>query len=518
MRCTLIRPACRTSGYDEGTQECLGLGYVGSILRAKGHAVKVIDAELEKLSDPETVERAAESEPELIGLSLMSEDALDSTVALVNRLRDACPRSHITIGGNLPSFAPEWVLRMCKHLDSLIRFEGEKPLLELVNRLETGRNWTSIPGICLMVDGEVRSQAPMKPADDLDALPFPLRDTLPIAQAGGMMAPMATSRGCQGKCSFCAVHQFNLDPDKPWRFRSPTNVCDEIDEMAIDFGIKEVNFVDDDFIGNRKVGQPRARALAEEMIRRKLGVGFSLQCRAEWINYETFRPLKDAGLRMVFFGIEAVDRDTHKVFRKGQSRDLVLRTLRLLRDLDVYTHVGYIMFNPWTRLSDIREGVAFLRDIGHLNIHTVTNFLQLSPGTPLLEALIQNGTAVKEPHGGYRCKFVDAQTVSVKALFDRIIWPLFPRWYESLMAKWSVLSRRLQIEDMSSEQLLERMDDIVYEVAVRILDAVEADPGLDLFEFTRELKDYVRIRLDDFPELPVSPYRRQTLLCPSEFQ
>jgi anaerobic magnesium-protoporphyrin IX monomethyl ester cyclase len=513
MRCTLIRPAYRTSGYDEGTQECLGIGYVGAMLRQHGHEVTIIDAELEKLEDHETLERTLESDPKLIGLSLMSEDALDSTVELSAALRSACPHAHMTIGGNLPSFAPEWVLRMCVGLDSLIRFEGEKPLLELVNALEEGRDWTGIAGLCLNASGGVRLNPPAKPADDLDTLPFPLRDTLPIAQAGGMMPPMATSRGCQGKCTFCAVNQFNLDPDRPWRFRSPRNVVDEIERLVRDYGIREVNFVDDDFIGNRRLGKPRAREIAAEISRRKLEVGFSLQCRAEWMDYETFRPLKDAGLRMVFFGIEAVDRQTHKMFRKGQTRDLVLRTLKLLQDLDVYTHVGFIMFNPWTRLEDIREGVEFLHDTGHLNIHTVTNFLQLSPGTPLLEPLIENGTAIKGPHGGYRYNFEDGRVAAVKAIFDRVIWPLFPRWYESLMAKWSVLSNKLSVPDMTSEELLERMDSIVYEVAVRTLDAIEADPQVDLFELMRELRDHTRERLETVPELPISPYRRQPLLC-----
>jgi len=483
------------------------------MLRRHGHEVTIIDAELEKLDDTATLNRTLESEPGLIGLSLMSEDALDSTVELSAALRSACGGAHLTIGGNLASFAPEWVLRMCSGLDSLIRFEGEKPLLELVNALEAGHDWNGIAGLCTRTGGNVRLNPPAKPADDLDSLPFPLRDTLPIAQAGGMMPPMATSRGCQGKCTFCAVNQFNLDPDRPWRFRSPANVVDEIERLVIDYGVREVNFVDDDFIGNRKLGKPRARGIAAEIIRRNLDVGLSLQCRAEWMDYETFRPLKDAGLRMVFFGIESVDRQTHKQFRKGQTRDLVLRTLKLLKDLEVYTHVGFIMFNPWTRLEDIREGVQFLHDIGHLNIHTVTNFLQLSPGTPLLEPLIRNGSAIKGPHGGYRYDFEDRRVASVKAVFDRVIWPLFPRWYESLMAKWSVLSNKLYVPNMTSEELLERMDSIVYEVASRTLDAVEADPQVDLFELTRELREHTRQRLELLPELPLSPYRRQPLLC-----
>jgi radical SAM superfamily enzyme YgiQ (UPF0313 family) len=516
MRCTLIRPAYRVSGYDEGTQECLGIGYVGAMLRNHGHHVTVVDAEIEKLPDDDTLRRAAAADPELVGISLMSEDALDSTVRLVRGLRRLIPWAHLTIGGNLPSFAPDWVLRLCPQLDTLLRFEGEKPLLQLADCLAAGRDYTSIPGLCGRVAGTVHANPPAKPADDLDELPFPLRDTLPLTLEQGLMPPMTTSRGCQGKCTFCAVHRFNLDPDRPWRFRSPANVVDEIERLVRDHGIEQVNFVDDDFIGNRRLGQPRARAIAAELLRRKLRVGFSLQCRAEWIDYETFRPLKDAGLQMLFFGIEAVDRHTHKVFKKGQSRDLVLRTLKLLGELEVYTHVGFIMFNPWTRLEDIRAAVEFLHEVGHLNIHTITNFLQLSPGTPLLEPLLADGTAYQEPHGGYAYAFADPRTAAVKAVWDRVIWPHFPRWYESLMAKWSVLGKHLRSASPTQrtcEQVLERIDALVYEVAVRTLDALERDPHLDLFALVRELADFSRARLAGLPELPHSPYCRQPLRC-----
>jgi len=283
-----------------------------------------------------------------------------------------------------------------------------------------------------------------------------------------------------------------------------------------DYGIEQVNFVDDDFIGNRKLGQPRARDLAAELKRRRLNVGFSLQCRAEWIDHDTFRPLKDAGLQMVFFGIEAVDQSTRRAFKKGQSRDLVLRTLALLKELDVYTHVGFIMFNPWTTLENVRESVEFLHDIGHLNIHTITNFLQLSPGTPLLEPLVSEGVAYREPDGCYRYQFADPRVASIKAVFDRVIWPHFPRWYESLMAKWSILSKLMQSKSPRHDlcqHTLDRFDDVVYEVAVRTLDALEEDPQLDLFALVRELRDWCRKQLEDVPELPPSPYRRQPLLC-----
>ena len=201
MHCVLIRPAYRNSGYDEGTQECLGIGYVGAVLRQHGHQLTVIDAELEKLTDEQTVERATAVDPQLIGFSVMSQDAVDSAAVLSGTLRDRLPSAHLTAGGNLASFAPDWIADLCPDLNTIIRFEGERPLMRLVQTLETAKDFSDIAGLCVLNPSGLKINPPDHPLEDLDLLPFPVRDTLPIAMRGGLMPPMSTSRGCQSKCA-----------------------------------------------------------------------------------------------------------------------------------------------------------------------------------------------------------------------------------------------------------------------------------------------------------------------------
>jgi hypothetical protein len=82
------------------------------------------------------------------------------------------------------------------------------------------------------------------------------------------------------------------------------------------------------------------------------------------------------------------------------------------------------------------------------------------------------------------------------------------------MAKWSVLSWMLHTPETARTDLLERFDQVVYEVALATLDALERDPQVDLFALTDELKAHTASRLADLPALPASPYqRRQPLLC-----
>jgi len=57
-----------------------------------------------------------------------------------------------------------------------------------------------------------------------------------------------TSRGCPYRCIFCAASTVS---GRKIRFRSANNVLNEID-MLYQAGIREIIFLDDHFLGNRK--------------------------------------------------------------------------------------------------------------------------------------------------------------------------------------------------------------------------------------------------------------------------
>ena len=60
---------------------------------------------------------------------------------------------------------------------------------------------------------------------------------------------MQTVRGCIARCSFCAVRSFN---GLGVRMHSSSRVLKEIDLLYNKFGIKHVDFVDDDFTYERE--------------------------------------------------------------------------------------------------------------------------------------------------------------------------------------------------------------------------------------------------------------------------
>ncbi|GLS20330.1 hypothetical protein GCM10007874_33470 [Labrys miyagiensis] len=87
--------------------------------------------------------------------------------------------SHSTIGGHYPSLCHDELLQNFPEIDSVVRYEGEETLIELVDKLRAGQDWRDIDGIAYMRDAEVMATQARALVPDLDALPFPYRPFKP---------------------------------------------------------------------------------------------------------------------------------------------------------------------------------------------------------------------------------------------------------------------------------------------------------------------------------------------------
>src|SRR5262245_6608330 len=159
----------------------LGLGYLSAVLRGAGFTVDVLDIE----APPEQIREAVVSaDPILVGFSLIFQFYIRRYGALMAALRRQGVDCHFTMGGHYPTLSFEQTLRAVPELDSIVRFEGETTLLELVEALAAGRDWRSIQGLVHRADGAVVANEPRPLAPDLDALPFPDRDFDPLVILG----------------------------------------------------------------------------------------------------------------------------------------------------------------------------------------------------------------------------------------------------------------------------------------------------------------------------------------------
>jgi radical SAM superfamily enzyme YgiQ (UPF0313 family) len=419
------------------------MGYLASTLRAAGHEAKILDAQALGLTDREALDRAlAHPQPALIGLSIPFQERLRRALIFASALRQRGYRGSLVAGGHPPTFLYQAMLVNCHALDAVALGESEETLLELASRLEDGREWRDVPGIALRLEGVVRRNPPRPMRRDLDSLPFPARDTLPVylekvAPGEIAAASVLRSRGCTAHCSFCDTRAFYRSmPGPAWRVRSASNVVNEIEELMDQHGVGFIRFWDDNFMGPGNPGLRAARSLATEILSRGLDVGFGLECRVDAMDEETLLLLKEAGLKRVFLGVESGVQRALDTYDKGVTVEDNRRALSILGKLGIDATLGFIMFDPYTTFEEVSANTEFLKStIGpwpevRRVVAQPMNVLQVYDGTPLADRLRQEDLLLD--HGDpyppfHRYRFLDSRVrvlVGIVDLIRRVGLPL----------------------------------------------------------------------------------------------
>jgi anaerobic magnesium-protoporphyrin IX monomethyl ester cyclase len=377
-------------GYQD--QGNLGMGYLAAVLQERGHIVRMIDIR----DGPEKIaERLASRPPLVVGFSLIFQVFLPQFRRVASYLRASGVTSHFTIGGHFPSLCHDEVLAQFPELDSVVRYEGELTLIDLVERLIQGKDWRETPGIVYLRGGQIVEAEPRPLVQDLDSLPFPYRPFGPEQIGGFPTLPLLASRGCARRCSFCSIHTFyRTAPGKVVRVRKPAKVIEEMLYLHRHHGVRVILFQDDDFPLWRGPG----RRWAEELIGRMYDAGlvdrvlWKISCRAEYVEHDLFAKLRDAGLFLVYMGIESGTEEGLKVLNKQMTVEQNLEAVETLKQLGIQVSYGFMLFDPSSSFASVRENLSFLRRMVG-DGRAAAAFSRMLPygGTPIRDTLKKEG-------------------------------------------------------------------------------------------------------------------------------
>jgi radical SAM superfamily enzyme YgiQ (UPF0313 family) len=213
------------------------------------------------------------------------------------------------MGGHFPSLSYEQTLEVVPELDSVVRFEGEATLLEIVEAVSNGRDWREIHGIAYRDEHDnVIVTRPRALLENLDELPYPDREYEPESVLGRSILPILASRGCARTCSFCSIHTFyRAAPGRIVRTRKPAEVVREMEMLHEERGTTIFLFQDDDFPLFGTVWRRWANDFVDELERSGLSqkVIWKMNCRADAVDRDLFIRMRDAGLYLVYMGLES---------------------------------------------------------------------------------------------------------------------------------------------------------------------------------------------------------------------
>jgi anaerobic magnesium-protoporphyrin IX monomethyl ester cyclase len=316
------------------------------------------------------------------------------------------------MGGHFSSFRPGSVLDAMPELDSVVLFEGEDALVELVDHLVSDGLWRATAGIAYRGPAGVERTSTRPGLRDLDQLPWPDRHDIQYHLQRLPTASMIGGRGCPWVCSFCSIITFyEANGTKGRRRRDPHKIVDEMEYLHKDRGVQVILWQDDDFLAGGRLGVKWAHDIAAETIRRGLhhDLRWKISCRSDEVSHATIAPLKEAGLTHVYMGVESGDPDNLAHLNKHLKADVHLRAGDVLRQLEISFDYGFMLLEPWSTTDTVMNNLRFLRAFTGDGAASVS-FCRTLPyaGTPIEERLLAEGRLDNQDFNA-DYKFLDAR-------------------------------------------------------------------------------------------------------------
>jgi radical SAM superfamily enzyme YgiQ (UPF0313 family) len=372
------------------SQPPMGLALIAAILEHKGYPVKIVDANALELS-PENISHHV-NDMDVVGLTAMTPTiGVATKVAL--HLKRSNPNLIIILGGAHGTLLPEETLARIPQIDVVVKGEGEKTIIDLLQCLEIKQPLDTVSGIAFRKGNEIISTPSKNESIDLNSLPFLAYHLLPYKKykphpPHGRAFPFAaviTSRGCPYRCSYCSKPVFGYK----FRTQSDERVLEELTYYKKSFDVKEIAFYDDVFTLDKK----RVHAIADGILKRNLRICWSCETRVNLVDKELLRHMKMAGCYAIAYGIESASQEILDILNKSITPEQVEEAIRITQDAGIQT-IGYFMIgSPGESEKTIKKTIEFAKKLK-------LDFAQFSitmpfPGTKLYDIYTRDNK--KEP-------------------------------------------------------------------------------------------------------------------------
>ncbi|MBN2666760.1 MAG: B12-binding domain-containing radical SAM protein [Bacteroidales bacterium] len=409
-----------------GEDENLGVGYLMSALKEAGIETGMIDF---RHNNEEILADISRQNPIVVGFSLIFEVYIDEFAQLIRFLRQNGINCHFTAGGYYASLHSEDLFGLMPGLDSIVRFEGEYTLPELVNCLRTNTDWRSIRNLAFRDNSRIIMTTLRSLETDLDNFPFPVRRKPAEYAMGKKYTAILAGRGCIYDCAFCNTREFYRQGGGPLkRIRKPELVVSEMFQMYTEQRCSVFLFQDDDFPVRKPGGDTWVKSFCTELKRKGLAgnVIWKINCRPDEIDRDTFRLMKQHGLFLVFIGLEDGTDEGLVSLNKRMTVESGLQGVDILRNLDLDFDFGFMLFQPESTFISLRENLNYMERICSYGYSPIT-FLKLMPyfDTRVEKDLREQGRLKGNPGKldyNFRTESLDACWTAVGECFAEWLW------------------------------------------------------------------------------------------------
>jgi radical SAM superfamily enzyme YgiQ (UPF0313 family) len=371
----------------------LGVWRLAGVLRRAGFVADVFDPNCQTTPPERALARTLrEGEYHVVGFSTTGM-TLRFDLSLVHLARRIRPEAHLVAGGMEATFNPEALLDLSP-LDLLVLGEGERPLLEIGRRLREGVSLTGVPGTACRAAGGALARVPhpaltqtelrdaifatpyesmpfraywqrLEEAYAVDAVPYKAAREARLSEIRSIR--LATLNYCPLGCTFCSSTNFlSAAQDATARIaRLDADECLTMLRRIVGTfpDVRTIIFQDDIFVfTNDRRLVPLCEGILEAKRSGELppDLQFISTNRIDAMTYERLALMRQAGFRVLGFGIESFSPRVLAEFGKGRIHPYIEPTLRAALSLGITPFLDMILTSPRCGLADFAETVRAL--------------------------------------------------------------------------------------------------------------------------------------------------------------
>lgn len=411
MKILLINPPYLHIGKYDSRALSMSLIYLASVIKARGHEVKIYNAALGSITQEgslyrygaslqETKEFLQDQAFDLAGISCSFSSQWPFVGALAAQIKNISKEIPIVVGGLFPTYAWKDCLAQNHDIDAILIGEAELTFAQLIGSLDKGKLFPeacqSIDGIAFKdAQGHLRHNPKTTYNENLDDLPFPDWHMIDLETQFSMQKklmnlparslPILSSRSCPNRCSFCNMY---LTHGSRWRARSPENVVNEIEYLIHEFNVNNFYFIDDNFSCDKE----RAKQICRLLIQRKLRIQYTFPngISVKTLDHDLVQLMKASGCIGVCVAAESgSERIRNEIYKKNLKLEDILKACKLFRQFKIPTITFFMVGAPTETHEDILASRNLIARLP-TDLVTVSVFTPY-PGTALYDQCRENG-------------------------------------------------------------------------------------------------------------------------------
>lgn len=366
----------------------LGLGYIATALKKRGHDLEVLDIYAHQYSDDEVEKKikGLSHDIDVVCISALSTQ-YKYTKWLIRNIKAKFDKP-VIVGNALATFSTKILLENSA-ADICVIGEGEETITELLDNLSSVDR---VKGICYRKDGNIFYTPPRPYIKDLDTISPPMREIFPmrIYLDNGYLwgnpeiksIDIISARGCPFNCRFCSKTFSGV------RLRTIKNVIGEIESLRERYGVKGIFFNDELTLVNKE----RTYELCDYF--RKTGMRWVCQGRVDKVDLDLLKCMKRSGCVALGFGVESGSQRILDNMNKGIRVEQTIKAINATKKVGIQPLIQMMYGYEGEDDESLVETINFFK-----TINSPTMALSLTtplPGSYLYSSACERGLIKNE--------------------------------------------------------------------------------------------------------------------------